>query len=330
MHFHQWKRREFITLLGGAAAAWPLTLHAQQLPDGVRKIGVLWPASAPPAPPRMEAFRQGLREAGFVEGQNLVIELRYAQRGPQQLAELAAEFARLRVDVIHASGDLAPRVAQQATTTIPIVVITDDVEGAGLITSLSRPGANTTGLTILSPELSAKRLELLSEIVPGLSRVAALWDPTTGQSQVTLTEAAAKPLNIKVQVFQARRREDLLGAFDAARNDQAQALNVFSSPLLSSLYREIITLAEVYRLPAIYQWKEHVEAGGLLAYGPSLAGVWRQTGGIVARVLKGSKPTELPVELPTKLELSVNIRTAKSLGLTVPPSVLVRADEVIE
>jgi putative ABC transport system substrate-binding protein len=278
----------------------------------------------------MEAFRQGLREAGFVEGQNLVIELRYAQRGPQQLAELAAEFARLRVDVIHASGDLAPRVAQQATTTIPIVVITDDVEGAGLITSLSRPGANTTGLTILSPELSAKRLELLSEIVPGLSRVAALWDPTTGQSQVTLTEAAAKPLNIKVQVFQARRREDLLGAFDAARNDQAQALNVFSSPLLSSLYREIITLAEVYRLPAIYQWKEHVEAGGLLAYGPSLAGVWRQTGGIVARVLKGSKPTELPVELPTKLELSVNIRTAKSLGLTVPPSVLVRADEVIE
>lgn len=323
------RRREFLNVLCGAVTV-PLTAHAQQLADGVRKIGLLWPAAAPPAPPRMEAFRQGLREAGFVEGQNLLIELRYAQKGPQQLAELAAELVRLRVDVIQASGDLAPRVAQQATTTIPIVLISDDVEGAGLIRSLSRPGANTTGLTILSPELSAKRLELLNEIVPGLSRVASLWDPTTGQSQVTMTEAAAKSLNVKIQVLQVRQRDDLVGAFDAARKDQAQALNVFSSPLLSSLYREIITLAEVYRLPAIYQWKEHVDAGGFLAYGPSLAGVWRQTGGIVARVLKGSKPSDLPVELPTKLELSVNTRTAKSLELVIPPAVLMRADEVIE
>lgn len=323
------RRREFISLLGGAAAA-PLAAHAQPLAEGARKIGVLWPATAPPAPPRMESLRQGLREAGFVEGQNLFIELRYAQRGAQQLAELAAELIRLKVDVIHASGDLAPRVAQQATQTIPIVVISDDVEGAGIIASLSRPGANTTGLTILSPELSAKRLEVLSEIVPRLSRVAALWDPTTGRSQVTLTEAAAKPLNVNVQVLEVRQREDLAGAFEAARKEQAQALNVFSSPLLSSLYREIITLAEVYRLPAIYQWKEHVEAGGFLAYGPSLVGVWRQTGGIVARVLKGAKPADLPVELPTKLELSVNTRTAKALGLSMPPSLLVRADEVVD
>jgi len=317
------RRRKFIALVGGAAA-WPLVTHAQQSLDNAGKIGVLWPAATPPGSPRMESFRQGLREAGFIDGQNVIIELRYAQKGPQQLAEFAAEFVRMNVDVIQASGDLAPRIIQQATTTIPIVVISDDVEGAGLIATLSRPGANTTGLTILSPELSAKRLEVLSEIVPGLARVAALWDPTTGRSQVTMTEAVAKPLNIKVQVLEVRRREDLTGAFDAARG--AQALNVFSSPLLSSLYREIITLAEVYKLPAIYQWKEHVEAGGLLAYGPNLAAAWRQVGGITARVLRGTKPSDIPVELPT----FVNVRTAKSLGLVIPPSVLVRADDVID
>jgi putative ABC transport system substrate-binding protein len=324
------RRREFIGLLGGVVAASTRHARAQLLTGSVRKIGLLWPGTAPPASPRMESFRQGLSESGFVEGQNLVIELRYAQKGPQQLTELAAEFVRLQVEVIHASGDLAPRVARQATTAIPIVLISDDVEGAGLITSLSRPGGNTTGLTILSPELSAKRLEVLTEILPGLSRVAALWDPTTGRSQVTMTEAAAKPLNIKIQVLEVRQREDLGAAFDVARNEQAQALNVFSSPILSSLYREIITLAAVYRLPAIYQWKEHVEAGGLLAYGPSLAGVWRQSGNIVAKVLKGAKPADVPVELPTKLELAVNTKTASSLGLTVPPSLLARADEAIE
>jgi putative tryptophan/tyrosine transport system substrate-binding protein len=321
------RRRDFIAGLG-AAFVWPVVARGQPK-DRVRKIGLLWPATTPPAPPRPESLRDGLREAGFVEGQNVVIELRYAQRGTQQLAEFAAEFVRLQVDVIQANGDLAPRVAQQATTSIPIVLISDDVEGAGLITSLSRPGANTTGLTILSPELSAKRLEVLSEVVPGLSRVAALWDPTSGRSQAMMTEVAAKQLNIKVQIVEVRQREDLAGAFDAARTEQAQAINVFSSPILASLHREIITLAEAYRLPAIYQWKEHVEAGGLLAYGPSLSGVWRQTGGIVGKVLKGARPADLPVELPTRLELSVNIKTAKSLGLTIPPSVLVRADEVI-
>jgi len=170
------RRREFIARFGGALAAWPLSATAQPT-DGVRKIGLLWPAATPPAPPRLEAFREGLRDGGFIEGQHVVVELRYAPRDPQQLAEFAAEFVRMKVDVIQANGDLAPRVAQQATTSIPIVIISDDVEGAGLIASLSRPGANTTGLTILSPELSAKRLEVLNEIVPGLSRVAALWDP---------------------------------------------------------------------------------------------------------------------------------------------------------
>jgi putative ABC transport system substrate-binding protein len=279
----------------------------------------------------MESFRQGLRALGFVDGQNVAIELRYAQRGPQQLPELAAELVRLKVDVIFASGDFAPKVAQEATeTTIPIVAIGDDILGAGIVASLSRPGKNTTGLTILSPELSAKRLEVLRDIIPGLSRVTALWDPTTGASQVTMTTSAALSLNLKLQVLEVRRREEVAAAVRAARSSQADALNVFSSPILASLHREIIAFAAEYRLPAIYQWKEHVEAGGLVSYGPGLAAIWRQSAIIVAKVLKGVKAADLPVEQPTKFDLALNLATAKSLELTVPPSVLLRADEVIE
>jgi putative tryptophan/tyrosine transport system substrate-binding protein len=323
------KRREFITLLGGAAASWPLAARAQQAGSTIR-VGLLWPGDAPPVSPRMESFRQGLRALGFVDGQNIAIELRYAQRGPQQLPELAAELISLKVDVILAPGDLAPKVAQQATETIPIVAGGDDILGAGVVASLSRPGGNTTGLTILSPELSAKRLEILRDIIPGLSRVAALWDPTTGASQVTMTTSAALSLNLKLQVLEVRRREDVAGAVRVARDSQAEALNVFSSPFLASLHREIIAFAAEYRLPAIYQWKEHIEAGGLVSYGPNLGAIWRQFGIIVAKVLKGVKPADLPVEQPTKFELVVNLRTAKSLGLSIQPSVLLRADEVIE
>jgi putative ABC transport system substrate-binding protein len=322
------RRREFISLLGGAAA-WPLVARAQQA-ESTPKIGLLWPGDAPPASPRMESFRQGLRALGFIDGQNIAIELRYAQRGPQQLPELAAELISLKVDVILAPGDFAPKVAQQATETIPIVAGGDDILGAGIVASLSRPGGNTTGLTILSPELSAKRLEILRDIIPGLSRVTALWDPTTGASQVTITTSAALSLNLKLQVLEVRRREEVAAAVRAARKSQADALNVFSSPILASLHREIIAFAAEYRLPAIYQWKEHVEAGGLVSYGPNLAAIWRQFGIIVAKLLKGVKPGDLPVEQPTKFELVVNLRTAKSLDLTIPPSVLLRADEVIE
>jgi putative ABC transport system substrate-binding protein len=271
-----------------------------------------------------------LRASGFIDGQNVAIELRYAQRGLQQLAELAAELIRLKVDVIYAGGDLAARVAQQATETIPIVTITDDILGAGLVASLSRPGGNITGLTIFAPELSAKRLEILRDMIPGLSRVAALYDPTSGTSQVTMTEIAARSLNLKLQVLEVRHREDVAGAVRAARNSQAEALNVFFSPLLSSLHREIIAFAAEYRLPAIYQWKEHAEVGGLVSYGPNLAAMWRQSAIITAKVLKGAKPADMPVEQPTKFELVVNLRTAKSLDLTIPPSILPRADEVIE
>ena len=325
------KRRQFIALLGGAAAAatCPLAVGAQQA-GSVASIGLLWPGDAPPVSPRMESFRQGLRTLGFVDGQNIAIELRYAQGGPKQLPELAAELVRLKVDVIYTAGDLAPREAQQATETIPIVVISDDILGAGVVASLSRPGGNTTGLTILSPELSAKRLEVLRDIIPGLSRVTALWDPTTGASQVTMTESAAQSLNLKLQVLEVRRREDVAAVVRAARDSQAEALNVFSSPFLAALHREIIAFAAEYRLPAIYQWREHAEAGGLVSYGPSLAAMWRQSAIIVAKVLKGAKPIDLPVEQPAKLELVVNAKTAQALGLTIPPSVLLRADEVIE
>jgi len=322
-------RRKFIAALSSTALAWPLAARAQQA-ENVPKIGVLWPGASPPASPRMESFRKGLRQLGFVEGQNVAIVLRYAQGGPQQLPDLAAELVRLKVDVITTFGDLTPRIVQQATGTIPIVAIGDDILGSGLIGSLSRPGGNTTGFTILSPELSAKRLELLQRMVPGMSRVAAFWDPTTGPSQATMSENAARSLKLKLQIVEVRQREDVIGAFRAARDSQAEALSVFSSPVLASLYREIIDHAAEYRLPAIYQWKEHAEAGGLMSYGPSLPAMYEQSATIVVKVLKGAKPADLPVEQPTKFELVINLKTAKALGLTVPQTLLVAADEVIE
>jgi putative tryptophan/tyrosine transport system substrate-binding protein len=322
------RRREFISLLGSAAAVWPVAAHAQQ--PAMPVIGMLWPGQTPPGSPRMESFTQALRQLGFVEGQNVSIELRYARGGPQQLPELAAELVRIKVDVLVAFGDLTPKIAQQATETIPIVAICDDIVGAGIVASLSRPGTNTTGLTIMAPELSAKRLEVLQEMVPRMSRVAALWDPTTGASQVETTERAARSLNLSVQVVEARARNDIIDGFRAAQSNHTDAVNVFNSPVLSSLYREIIDLSAEHRLPTMYQWKEHVEAGGLLSYGVNLTAMWRQAGTIVVKVLKGAKPADLPVEQPTKFELAVNARTAKALGIPIPPSVLVRADDVFE
>ena len=253
------RRRDFIQTIA-VATTWPLAARAQQ--SRTRVIGVLWPGTTPPASPRMESFRQGLREAGMIEEHDFRIELRYAQDGPQHFPELVAELVRMKVDVISPAGDFALRIAQQATSTIPIVANSDDMLGMGLVPSLARPGGNTTGLTILSPELSAKRLQLLRDFMPGLSRVASLWDPETGASQVTQTESAAQSMRVKLQILEVRRSEDLLVAFETAKRGAAEAVNVFASPFLASLYREIIDLASRYRLPAIYQWKEHAEAGG--------------------------------------------------------------------
>ncbi len=316
-------------MLGGALFVRPLAVHAQQA-EKIAKIGVLFPGGSPPASPRMESFRKGLRQSGYVEGQNVAIELRYAQGGLQQLPELAAELVRLKVDIITTFGDLVTKIAQQATSIIPIVAISDDLLGSGLIGSLSRPGGNTTGFTILAPELSAKRLELLQRIVPGMSRVACLWDPTTGPSQVSMTENAARSLKLKLQVVEVRQRDDVPIAFRAAHDGQAEAINVFASPFLASLYREIIDRAAEYRLPAIYQWKEHTEAGGLMSYGPSLPAMWEQAATIAVKILKGAKPSDMPVEQPTKFELAINLKTAKALGLAVPSTLLATADDVVD
>jgi putative ABC transport system substrate-binding protein len=237
---------------------------------------------------------------------------------------------RANADVIATFGDNATRVAQDATGTIPIVALGDDLLGSGLIGSLSRPGGNTTGISILAAELSAKRLELLQTIVPGLSRVAGLWDPSTGPSQVGMSENAARAMKLNLQILEVRRREDLDGAFRVARDAQLQALSIFSSPFLASLYRQIIDRAAEYRLPAIYQWREHAEAGGLISYGASLPAMWEQDGALVAKVLKGAKPSDLPVEQPSKFELIVNLKTAKALGLNVSNQMQMLADEVIE
>ena len=321
------RRRKFIALLGGAAA-WPLAARAQQA--STAKVGLLWPGAGPPISPRMESFREGLRRSGYVGGQNVTIELRYAQAGQEQLAGHAADLVRANVDVIATFGDGGTKIAQGATSTIPIVTIGDDLLGSGLIGSLSRPGGNTTGVSIVAAELSAKRLELLSTIVPGLSRVAELWDPTTGPSQVAMSENAARTMKLKLQILEVAHRDDLDAAFRAARDGHAQAVNVFSSPFLASLYREIIDRAAEYRLPAIYQWKEHTEAGGLMSYGPDLREMYEQTATIVVKILKGAKPADLPVEQPARFELVINLKTAKALGLAVSPSLLATADEVIE
>jgi putative ABC transport system substrate-binding protein len=185
-------------------------------------------------------------------------------------------------------------------------------------------------VTILAPELSSKRLEVLSEIVPGLSRVAALWDPTSGNAQVGMAESAGRAMKMQLQILQVRRRDDLVGAFAAAKKAEAQAVSVFASPVLASLTREIVDLAAEHRLPAIYQWREQVEAGGLVSYGPSLAGMWRQVGAVAAKLLKGAKAAEMPIEQPTKFELAINMKTAKAMGLTISETFLVRADTLIE
>lgn len=311
-----------------AVLAAPADVDAQQA-GKMSRVAVLWPGPSTPPPPRMESFRQGLRESGFVEGRNLAIEIRNSDKGGERLRELAAELAKRDVQAIAAFGDLAPRAAQQATTKIPIIAIADDVLGAGLVDSLPRPGRNTTGVTIFSPELSAKRLTLLKEILPDVSRVGVIWDPAS-PSQLKATEDAARTLALTLQVLEVRGHDDVVRAFDAAKNGRAEAINILASPLLSSLSPTIVDLAAKNRLPAVHQWREHAEAGGLVSYGPSLAGLWRQAGVVVSKILNGAKAGDLPVEQPTQFELIINLRTAKTLGLRIPQSLLLRADKVIE
>jgi putative tryptophan/tyrosine transport system substrate-binding protein len=320
------RRREFISLLGAGALASPARAQSR----APQRIGVLWPGSSAPPSPRMEGLQSGLRDAGLVPGRDVEIEIRYAATGLEALREHARELVSLDVRVIAAFGDLAPRAAQQTTASIPITAIADDVLGAGLVASLARPGGNTTGITLLSPELSAKRLAILKEMLPGMAEASLLWDPTTGRSQVRTTEEAARLLDVKLRTLEVTGPESLAQALQAAKQARSDAIVVGSSPTLAALYRTAIDFARASHLPAIYQWKEHALAGGLASYGPGLSEMWRETGLLLAKLLRGDSPAELPVQQPTKFELVLNLATAKAIGLTLPQTLLIRADELIE
>src|SRR5262249_32694183 len=306
--------------------------EAQQ-PKKVPRIGLLLgssPSSANAA--RIEAFRQGLRDLGYIEGQNLIIEYRYAEGKVDRLPDLAAELVRLKVDAIFAESTPSVQAAKQATTTIPIVSVSGDPVGLGLVASLARPGGNVTGLANFTSELAGKRLELLKEVVPRVSRVAVLWNPDAPSSTLRMrgTEAAAPSLGIKLQPVDVREPNDFEHAFAALKKDRADALFPLRSPLISSQVKRIVELAAKNRVPGMYDASEFAEAGGLMSYGTMLADLDRRAASYVDKILKGAKPADLPVEQPTKFEFAINLRTAKQIGVTIPQSVLFRADKVIK
>jgi putative tryptophan/tyrosine transport system substrate-binding protein len=298
----------------------------------VPRIGYLGAATLSAIPERIEAFRQGLRELGYVEGKNIVIEYRYAEGKLDRLPALAAELVRLKVDVIVTAGPTITRVAKEATVTIPIVMANDgDPVGNGFVASLARPGGNITGLSTFAPELSGKRLEILKEIVPKLSRLAVLGnspDPGNGQN-LKEVELAAKAFGVKLQYLDVLISKDIEAAFRAASKERTDAVLVLQSSVLVSHRTQLADLAVKSRLPAIYYRSQFVEAGGLMAYSVSSTDLDRRAATYVDKILKGSKPADLPVEQPTKFELIINLNAAKQIGLTIPPSVLARADRVI-
>jgi putative tryptophan/tyrosine transport system substrate-binding protein len=324
-------RREFIALLGGTAA-WPLAAGAQQA-EKVPRIGALQVGPSELSA-RLDPLLQGLHELGYTEGKNIAIERRYGEWKLDRLPELAAELVRLKVDVIVAFSTPAARAAKQATSTTPIVALAmGDPVGDKLVASLARPGGNITGTTLLGPELVAKRLGLLTETIPGLSRVAALWHPRVyGEHTGLLTEieVAARALGVRLQLVQVLGPNDFENAFSAMSEERASAVIVLPSPMLHGEHRRIVDLAAKSRLPAMYQAREFVDAGGLMSYGANLADLVRRSATYVDKILKGAKPEDLPVEQPTKFELVLNLQTAKTLGLEIPPMLLARADEVIE
>jgi putative tryptophan/tyrosine transport system substrate-binding protein len=303
-----------------------------QQPTKVPRIGYLTGASPSSMSARTEAFRQGLRELGYVEGKNIVIEWRFAEGKLDRLPALAAELVRLKVDVIVSGGPGATRPAKEATNTIPVVMTFDsDPVGNGFVGSLARPGSNITGLATLAPELSGKQLELLKEIVPKLSRVAVLGSSTNPGNAQTLkeTELAAGALGVRLQHLDIRSPTDIKPAFREASKGHANALLVLGSPVLASQPTQFADLAVKSRLPAIYNRSEFVKDGGLMSYGADLADSHRRVATYVDKILKGAKPADLPVEQPTKFELVINLKAAKQIGLTIPPNVLARADKVI-
>jgi len=325
-------RRTFMALVSGVLLIAPRGVGAQQ-PAKIPRIGFLSGTSPSAAAPWLDGFRQGLREHGYVEGQNIVIEYRWAEGRQERQPALAAELARFKVDVLVAANSSAALAAKHATTTIPIVmlVVSDPVR-LGLVASLARPGGNITGLTSISDELWVKQLELLKEAVPKASRVAVLWNPANPGHGPALKgiEAAARSLGMRPQLRAASRPEELDSAFEAMTSARAGALLVVADPLFSVHAARIGDLALKARLPAMSGIREYAEAGGLVTYAASYVDLWRRGAGYVDKILKGAKPADLPVEQPTKFELVINFKTAKALGLTIPRSLLQRADEVVQ
>ena len=310
----------------------PLAAGAQQ-PGKVPRIGFLGATSAFIEKSRIEAFRQGLHELGYVEGENIVIEWRWAEGKFDRLPVLAAELVRLNVEVIVTGGSTSSGAAKKVTTTIPIVMAqTNDPVGSGFVASLARPGGNMTGLSTFAPELSGKRLELLKEVVPKLSRVAVFGDSTTpGNAQALKeTELAARALKVQLRYLDILGPKDIETAFREASKGRVDAVLVLGAPVLISPRRQIADLTVKNRLPAAYPVAEYVEDGGLMSYGVSVSDLYRRAATYVNKILKGAKPADLPLEQPTKFELAINLKTAKALGLTIPQSVLGRADQIIE
>ena len=329
------RRRDFIAMLGIMTVS-PLAARAQQ-PANVPRIGFLhtFPFDTPEARRLVDAFRRGLRERGYVEGQNITIDYRETD-DHDRLVSLARELVGLKVDAIVAPSTTAARAAQQATQTIPIVVqVMQDPVGDGLVASLARPGGNVTGLSLLSRELIPKRMELLKEALPGVSHIAILWDPNafgegTTRDFLKETEAAAQRLGVALQLTSVLGPGELDDAFSAIATHHVDALLVLGGPMLFSERRRIVALAAKDRLPSVFNARESVELGGLMSYGASVDDLVRRSATFVDKILKGAKPGDLPVEQPTKFELVINLKTAKALGVEIPGSLLARADEVIE
>jgi putative ABC transport system substrate-binding protein len=325
------QRREFITLLGGAAAAWPLAARAQQIAMPV--IGFLGSSSAADRTRLVTAFRQGIRESGYVEGQNVAIEYRWAQDQYDRLPDLAADLVRRQVTVIAAHDTPSSIVAKAATTTIPIVFASGgDPVKLGLVASLNRPGGNVTGVTFVTAELGAKQLGLLHELQPGAVRVGVLVDPSFAltQSFVSDVQAAALSIGKQIEVLEAPASRDIDTVFARLAQKPIDALLVGPGPLLNNRRVQLATLAAYHRVPALYPLREFTEAGGLMSYGTSITGAYRQAGVYTGRILKGEKPSDLPVMQSTKFEFVINLSTARAFGLSFPPGLLAIADEVIE
>ena len=320
-------RRTFCSML----LALPFSAQAQQSKK-IARIGFLSATSASSQSLRVEAFRQGLRELGYVEGKNIVIEWRFAEGKADRLRELVAELVRLKVDVIVTGGPPPTRAAKQATSTIPIVMaFDDDPVGSGFAASLARPGGNITGLSTYFPEISGKQLELLKEIIPKLSRVAVLGNASQPGHPQALREInlAADGFRVQVQYLQVRGTQDIDSAFRAASKERADGVLVLSTAVLFLERKQVADLAVKNRLPAIYGRPEYVENGGLMYYGPIYTDLFRRAATYVDKILKGTKPTDIPIEQPMKFDFIINLQAAKKIGLTIPPNVLVRADKVI-